>query len=46
MPKTPKIPNIPAQDRSPEVVQLLEIMLYQMEMIQKLRDEIGYSQRK
>ncbi len=41
MPKTPKLPDIPAEERTPIVVQLLEIVHYQMEMIQGLRDEIA-----
>lgn len=39
--KTPKIPDIPEQERTPVVVQLLEVMHYQMEIIQSLRDEIA-----
>lgn len=41
MAKIPKIPDIPEQERSPVVVQLLEVMHYQMEMIQNLKDEIA-----
>lgn len=41
MAKTPKLPDIPEEQRSPLVVQLLEVIHYQMEVIQDLRDEIA-----
>lgn len=41
MAKTPKLPDIPEENRTPEIAQLLEIVHYQMEMIQGLRDEIA-----
>ncbi len=41
MAKTAKLPDIPAEERTPVVVQLLETVHYQMEMIQILRDEIA-----
>jgi len=41
MAKTPKIPDIPEHERTPIVVQLLEVIHYQKEMIQSLRDEIA-----
>jgi Transposase IS66 family len=41
MAKTPNIPDIPEHDRTPLVAQLLEVIHYQMEMIQSLRDEIA-----
>lgn len=41
MGKTPLIPNIAEKDRTPIVTQLLEIIRYQAEMIQHLKDEIA-----
>jgi len=41
MSKPPKLPDIPEESRTPEVAQLLEIVHYQMEVIQGLRDEIA-----
>lgn len=41
MAKTPNIPDIPEHERTPIVAQLLEVIHYQMEMIQSLRDEIA-----
>ncbi|MEE9118400.1 MAG: transposase [Calditrichia bacterium] len=41
MAKTPNIPDIPEHERTPLVAQLLEVIHYQMEMIQSLRDEIA-----
>lgn len=41
MPKLPKMPEIPEEERTDVVVQLLEVVRYQMEMIQTLRDEIA-----
>ena len=41
MHKTPRLPDIPAEERTPVVVELIEIVHYQMEMIQILRDEIA-----
>jgi len=41
MSKTPKLYDIPEENRTPEVAQLLEIVHYQMEIIQGLRDEIA-----
>lgn len=39
--KKPRIPDIPEQERTPVVAQLLEIIHYQMEIIQGMRDEIA-----
>lgn len=39
--KKPHIPDIPEQERTPVVAQLLEIIHYQMEIIQGMRDEIA-----
>lgn len=39
--KASKIPDIPEEELTPVVVQLLEIIRYQAEMIQSLRDEIA-----
>ncbi len=41
MAKTPKIPDIPEHERTPLVAQLLEVIHYQTEMMQSLRDEIA-----
>lgn len=41
MSKPPKTPDIPEKERTPAVAQLLEIISYQMEMIQQLKDEIA-----
>ena len=41
MSKTPKIPDIPEEERTPLVVHLLEVVRYQSELIQRLRDEIA-----
>lgn len=41
MAKTPLIPDITEEERTPVVTQLLEIMRYQAELIQSLRDEIA-----
>ncbi len=41
MPKTPKMPDIPKEELTPLVIQLLEILRYQSELIQKLKDEIA-----
>ncbi len=41
MVKIPKIPDIPEKERTPFVVQLLEIVHYQSEIIQSLKDEIA-----
>ncbi|MCP5005161.1 MAG: hypothetical protein GY941_14680, partial [Planctomycetes bacterium] len=41
MAKIPGLPDIPEERRSPEIVQLLEVLRYQMEVIQGLRDEIA-----
>ncbi len=41
MSKPPKLPDIPEQERTPLVIQLLEAIHYQMEVIQSLRDEIA-----
>ena len=37
----PKLPDIPEEQRTPLVTQLLEVIRYQMEVIQALRDEIA-----
>ncbi|MBI4680726.1 MAG: transposase [Nitrospirae bacterium] len=39
--KIPKIPDIPDQERTPSVIQLLEVTHYQTELIQNLRDQIA-----
>ena len=41
MSKVPKIPDIPEKERTPLVVHLLEVVRYQSELIQRLRDEIA-----
>lgn len=41
MSKAPKIPDIPEEERTPLVVHLLEVVRYQSELIQRLRDEIA-----
>ena len=41
MSKIPKIPDIPEEERTPLVVHLLEVVRYQSELIQRLRDEIA-----
>ncbi len=41
MRKTPRLPDIPAEERTPVVIELIETVHYQMEMIQTLRDEIA-----
>ena len=41
MAKIPVLPDIPEEQRSPLVVELLEAIRYQMEVIQGLRDEIA-----
>lgn len=41
MAKTPNIPDIPEHERTTPVAQLLEVIHYQTEMIQSLRDEIA-----
>ncbi len=41
MAKIPKLPDIPEEQRTPLVAQLLEVIHYQMEVIQSLRDEIA-----
>ena len=41
MSKLTKIPDIPEQERTPLVVHLLEVIRYQSEIIQRLRDEIA-----
>jgi hypothetical protein len=41
MPKAPKITDIPEKERTPLVVHLLEVLRYQSELIQRLRDEIA-----
>jgi len=41
MPKAPKLPDIPEEERTPLVVHLLEVLRYQSELIQRLRDEIA-----
>jgi hypothetical protein len=41
MSKPPKIPDIPENERTPLVVHLLEVIRYQSEIIQRLRDEIA-----
>lgn len=41
MAKVPKLPDIPEGERTPLVTQLLEVLHYQAEMIQLLRDEIA-----
>ena len=39
--KAPKIPDIPKEERTALVVQLLEVINYQTELIQHLKDEIA-----
>jgi hypothetical protein len=41
MSKGPKTPDIPENERTPLVVHLLEVVRYQSELIQRLRDEIA-----
>ncbi|MCP4272662.1 MAG: transposase, partial [Gammaproteobacteria bacterium] len=41
MAKTPRLPDIPEDERTPLVAQLLEVIHYQMEVIQGLKDEIA-----
>jgi len=41
MSKVPKITDIPEKERTPLVVHLLEVVRYQSELIQRLRDEIA-----
>lgn len=41
MSKIPKIPDISENERTPLVVHLLEVIRYQSEIIQRLRDEIA-----
>jgi len=41
MSKAPKMPDIPEKERTALVVQLLEVIQYQRELIQHLRDEIA-----
>ena len=41
MSKIPKITDIPEKERTPLVVHLLEVVRYQSELIQRLRDEIA-----
>ncbi len=41
MHKVPKIPDIPEEERTDGIVELLEVVRYQMEIIQSLRDEIA-----
>jgi len=41
MAKTPLLPDIAEAERTPVVTQLLEVMHYQAELIQSLRDEIA-----
>ena len=41
MTKTPKLPDIPEEERSPLVVKLLEIIRYLLEVLQALRDEVA-----
>ena len=41
MSKIPKIPDIPEEERTPLVVHLLEVVRYQSELIQRLRDEVA-----
>jgi len=41
MPKAPKLPDIPEEERTPLVVHLLEVLRYQSELIQRLKDEIA-----
>jgi len=39
--KAPKIPDIPEKERTASIVQLLEVINYQTELIQHLKDEIA-----
>jgi len=39
--KAPKMPDIPKEERTASVVQLLEVINYQTELIQHLKDEIA-----
>jgi hypothetical protein len=41
MSEVPKIPDIPEEECTPLVVQLLEVIRYQSEVIQRLKDEIA-----
>lgn len=41
MAKVPQIPDIPEGERTPFVTQLLEVVRYQVEIIQTLKDEIA-----
>ena len=41
MVSSPKIPDIPEEDRTPLVVALLQIVQLQQEQIQTLKDEIA-----
>jgi hypothetical protein len=41
MSKVPKLPDIPEEERSPFVVELLDVIHYQIELIQALRDEVA-----
>jgi len=41
MSKVPKITDIPEEERTPLVVHLLEVVRYQSELIQRLKDEIA-----
>ncbi|HDZ85874.1 MAG TPA: transposase [Candidatus Moranbacteria bacterium] len=41
MSEVPKMPDIPEEERNPFVVQLLEVIRYQSELIQRLKDEIA-----
>lgn len=41
MSKIPKITDIPEKERTPLVVHLLEVVRYQSEIIQRLKDEIA-----
>ncbi|MCP4392800.1 MAG: transposase, partial [Alphaproteobacteria bacterium] len=41
MSKTPKLPDITEEQKNPLVTQLIEVIHYQMEVIQALRDEIA-----
>jgi hypothetical protein len=39
--EAPKVPDIPEEERTPLVIQLLEVIHYQSELIQRLKDEIA-----
>jgi hypothetical protein len=41
MSNIPKIPDILERDRTPAIIQLYEVIYYQSELIQGLRDEIA-----